>query len=118
MGGKHAHLEETMDEFLFEEEDFVETAMQEEYDEFDVDDIRVEEKMDFKDTDQIPRPMTPNNTDISEDEDTPKGNTTEHFNSTDAFFVQDASLLTQPVLRASKSMPQIQKELKKNGFNF
>lgn len=112
-------LDETIDEFLFEEQEYVETAMQEEYDEEDEEDIRVKEKEEFSDSSGYARPHTPNNSDMADEqsEKMMKGKEFAHYDFYDSTTedIQDDQLKKKLGLRTSKSMPQIHKEL--NGLD-
>lgn len=63
-GPRKNSLDDSIEEFLFEEKGFVETAIQEEY-EGEENDIRVNEKEDYSDSSEDQKPKTPNNSNYS-----------------------------------------------------
>lgn len=124
---RKSSLDETIEEFLFEEEDYVETAVQDEYDDEEEDDIRVKEKEEFSDSSGIMRPPTPKNSGFiiyepghSDDEEKVSDFVFDdcEITSTTVGDETRAEVLNKKLgLRASKSMPQIHKDLISSGIN-
>lgn len=118
-------LDETIDEFLFEEEDYVETAVQYEYDDDEEDDIRVKEKEDFSDSSGHSRPPTPKNSgfllqETDESEEKVSDFVYDYYENTTTTADDEAKeevLKKKLGLRASRSMPQIHKDLISSGIN-